>query len=173
MGTNETVVSDLMAVKREVEALRERTQSLVQELEQRVHRTVDRAGETVARVRHALELPARMKERMMEQLRSRPTLFLAIGVGVVGASAVLTTLTVRRRLRARRPLARLRSRLQAYRGLLAAPQLGRPPRSLGRRLLGMLLVAAATSLTQQALQRSFKDAARPLSLPARGAVPIR
>jgi hypothetical protein len=127
---------DIPAVTAEIDTLRERTQALVAELEQRLRSRVQSSRRALARVRHVVDIRG--------QLREHPTWVLGIGVLLLGVGMVVVVLRARA---ARLPLPRLRARLLAKRALSAQPE--RALRSsLGERLLGAILITAATTVTR-------------------------
>lgn len=89
-------VGELSAVEREIDALRERTEELLGELDERIDDRLGRARTSVRRVRsriervrHAVDLPA--------QARAHPNIAVAIGVGasLAGGALVYRLLSAR------------------------------------------------------------------------------
>jgi ElaB/YqjD/DUF883 family membrane-anchored ribosome-binding protein len=149
---------EMSAVEREVEQLRERTQSLLGELERRMHQRLDSARGTVERVKHAVDLPA--------HVRRHPRAAAGIGLGVAAAIGVGIWLAVTRHRQAARPMARVRRHADAWRQILSDPQrvlLKREP--LARRLLGAVLITAATVLVRTLAQRSAHRLLEPPASP--------
>lgn len=145
----------LVAVEREVDDLRQRTQTLVEELERRLHDRVDRARGAVARVKRLVDLPA--------QLRANPRTSAGIGVGTLVVAGLGIWFLLERRRRYNRPLARVRRRAHAYRQLLADPErVLRKQEPIGRRLIGAIAVTFATVIVRAA---ASKLAARTLDRP--------
>ena len=140
----------LVAVEEEVDQLRQRTQALVEELERRIHARVDRARETVERVKHAVDLPA--------QLREHPRAAAGVGVGTMAAVGVGVWLLVRSRTNARRPSVILRRRAHALRQLLTDPERAFAHKEpLSRKVLGAVLATTATVLARAIAQRLVQD----------------
>ena len=150
---------NLVAAEREVDELRERTQSLVEELERRVHARVDSARGAVERVKQIANLPA--------QLRAHPRASAGIGAGTVVVAGLGIWYLVAQRRREQRPLARVRRRAAAYRQILADPEgVLRKQEPIGRRLIGAIIVTFATVLVRAAARRLAARAIdRPLELP--------
>ncbi|HZS41536.1 MAG TPA: hypothetical protein VFF06_32120 [Polyangia bacterium] len=154
-------------VEREVDELRLRTQALLEELERRIRDGVDRARGAVDRVKHAVDVPARLRE-LPAAIRKRPALAGGIGLGTVAVVGFGVWLAVHRRRQAARPMARLRRRALAYRALLAEPHRALEPRPrIWRKLLGAVLIAAATSLARNLVGTAYHEVAerRPRQLP--------
>jgi hypothetical protein len=165
MGEAHRDLNEIPALAAEVDSLRERTQSLVAELERRVRaraertlRLVDRGRDTWARVRHAVDVKA--------QLAERPAVVVSLGAAAALALGLAVWVTLARRREQRRPLNRLRARLSAYRALLAEPEraLHRHP-PLGQRLITAVLLAGATTIVRGLSLLAFKDATQPRQLP--------
>jgi hypothetical protein len=127
---------EVPAIAAEVDTLRERTQAIVGELEQRLRTRVERSRHALERMRHVVDIRA--------QLREHPALLFSVGVALLGIGVAVVVWRVRT---ARRPLPRLRARLAAYRALVGNPERVMQP-SLGKRLLGAILIAAATTVTR-------------------------
>jgi ElaB/YqjD/DUF883 family membrane-anchored ribosome-binding protein len=141
MGQVPDDLDEIGAVAAEVDGLRERTQSIVVELERRLRARAARVRDGYARVRHAVDVRAHIAEHPR----------VAIGIGAVTALALglAVWLAVARAREARRPMNRLRGRMHAYRALLADPERALHPRpSLGKTLLTAVLVAGATSIVR-------------------------
>jgi hypothetical protein len=129
------------ALTAEVDGLRERTQSIVTELERRLRQRLQQGRATLGWVRHAVDLRAHWQQHPAWVISAGAAASALLGVGVYVA--------VVRTRRARRPTQRLRRRLDAYRALLSAPERGlrrEPP--LGKRLLSALLIAGVTTLVR-------------------------
>ena len=139
MGRVPDDVSSIVAVEAEVDALRDRTQKIVVELERRLRARATQVKETFDSVKRFTDVP--------KQLAAHPTVVISIGAGLALVLALGTYSAIARRRAARRPMARLRGRLHAYRALLAEPE-RRPPPSLAKRLLTAFLVAGATQLVR-------------------------
>jgi hypothetical protein len=141
--------SEMAAIEREVDELRQRTEALLTELERRLSDqvekakiTVERAKAGVARVRRAIDLRV--------QLREHPAAVAGIGLGATTLLGLGAYLVVSRRLAAQRPVERWRRRARAYGTLLADPErVLRPQPRLLRRLLGALVVAVTTTFARR------------------------
>ena len=148
MGQVPDDLNEISAVEKEVDTLRERTQSLVVELERRLRVRAAQAKElmsntrhTVARVRHAVDVKAQIHEHPRVAIGVSSAAALALGLGVYFAVA--------RMVERRRPMHRLKSRAEAYRALLADPHRAmHPHRSIGKRLITAVLVAGATTIVR-------------------------
>ncbi len=149
---------EIPALAAEVDALRERTQQIVAELERRVRARTTQARRTIARVRRATDIRA--------QLEAHPV----IGVGVAAAAAIAIGLgvyvAVVRRRELRRPMNRLKGRLYAYRALLAAPERAlRKREPVGKQLLAAVLIAGATTIVKGLSALLVKRTLEPRMLP--------
>ncbi|HEX9103533.1 MAG TPA: hypothetical protein VF997_15080, partial [Polyangia bacterium] len=119
---------ELPAIATEVDALRERTQQIVAELERRLRARATQARHAIARVKHAVDVRAQIAEHPGVTIVVSSVVAVALGVGVY-------VVVVRMQAR-RRPLHRLMERLRAYKALLAAPHRAlRRQEPLGKRLL--------------------------------------
>ncbi|HUS63957.1 MAG TPA: hypothetical protein VMZ28_05400 [Kofleriaceae bacterium] len=122
---------------------------------------MDRARMTVQKVKHAVDLPA--------HVRAYPKTSAGIGAGTAVAIGLGIWLSVRRGREARRPINRMRRKASALRAILADPERvlrgGREP--IGRRLLGAVLVTAATVLVRALATRMARPIAAPLTGPPR------
>ena len=156
MGKAPVELKEIDAVEREVDELRERTQGLIAELEKRIGDGVDRVTHTaesgqlgIARIKHAVDLPA--------QIHEHPRAATGIGIGTAAAIGLGLYFLFSRRAARRRPLARWKRRAGAYREILANPEraLAHERPSLTRRLLAALLVAGATGLVRQIAALAF------------------
>ncbi len=158
MGQVPDDLKQIPAIEAEVDALRDRTQQLVAELERRLRARATQAKETVARVRRVTDV--------RRQLREHP----AITIGVSSAAAIALGLgvyvTVSRMLAARRPMHRLRGRVAAYRALLAEPHRALIKRErLGKRLIAAVLIAGATTIVKGLSTLFIKRSVEPRMLP--------
>lgn len=141
MGQVPHDLNEIVAVEAEVDALRDRTQKIVAELERRLRARATQVKDTFANVKRLTDVPA--------QIAAHPRVLIGIGSGIVLALALGTYAAIARRRAARRPMKRLRGRLADYRALLADPERVVPRRpSLARRVLTALLVAGATTLVR-------------------------
>jgi ElaB/YqjD/DUF883 family membrane-anchored ribosome-binding protein len=152
-------VKALGAVEREVDLLRERTETLIEELERRIGSSMDRARATVNKVKHAVDVPT--------HVRTYPRASAGIGVGTAVAIGLGIWMSVRRRREANRPMNRMRRKAIALRAILADPERvlrgGREP--IGRRVLGAVLVTAATVVVRALATRMARPIATPLTEP--------
>ena len=139
MGRVPDDLNEIVAVEAEVDALRDRTQKIVAELERRLRARAAQVKETFDSVKRVTDVP--------KQLAAHPTIVISLASGVALALALGTYATIARRRAARRPMARLRGRMHEVRGLLAERLQPRRP-SLAKRLLTALLVAGATQLVR-------------------------
>jgi ElaB/YqjD/DUF883 family membrane-anchored ribosome-binding protein len=156
MGQASDDVSDdeLPAVTAEVDALRERTQAIVAELERRLRDGADKAKHTFLRIKRAADIKAQIVEHPGLAIGVSTVAALALGFGVWVAMA--------RRREARRPINRLKTRLGHYRALLAEPHralLKQEP--IVKRLVAAVLIAGATTIVR-GLATMLVDRARSL-----------
>ena len=149
---------ELPAVEAEVDALRERTQQIVAELERRLRARATQAKDTFQRIKRVTNIKA--------QVRAHPG--IAIGASSVAAIALslgVYVAVVRMRER-RRPLNRLKGRLYAYKALLAEPRRAlRIKEPLGKRLLAAVLIAGATTIVKGLSVLLVKRTIEPRMLP--------
>jgi hypothetical protein len=161
MGQASNELNDIPAVAAEVDALRERTQSLVGELERRLRERATRAKAllqrgrgTLARVRHTFDIKA--------QLQEHPRIVIGVGAAATLALGIGVYYSVVRWRERQRPLARLRTRIRSYRALRAQPERERALQEpLGKRLLTAVLVAGAVTLTRGLALLFVKRAVQP------------
>jgi hypothetical protein len=141
MGQVPDDLNQIVAVEAEVDALRDRTQKIVAELERRLRARAAQVNETFDNVKRLIDVPA--------QLAAHPRVVISIGSGLALALALGTYVAIARRRAARRPLNRLRGRVAYYRALLGDPEraLRRRP-SLSKRLVTAILHAGATALVR-------------------------
>jgi hypothetical protein len=171
MGEAPRDLNDIAALAAEVDSLRERTQSLVAELERRVRAStertlhlVDRGREALARVRHAVDVKAQFAERPLVVMSVGAAAALTLGLGVYFTRA--------RRRALKRPLNRLRARLSAYRTLLAEPERAlRHDARLGQRLIAAVIVAGATTIVRGLTRLLVAGAPPSRQLPAAQRLP--
>jgi ElaB/YqjD/DUF883 family membrane-anchored ribosome-binding protein len=160
MGQVPDDLKQITAVEAEVDALRERTQQLVAELERRLRARAARAKDAFERVRRLADVRA--------QFQAHPVTTIGVSAGVALALGLGVYFIVSRRREARRPINRLRGRLQAYRALLADP--GRALRRRGeeplaKRLVIAMLMAGATSIVRGLSGLLVKRTIEPRMLP--------
>jgi hypothetical protein len=149
-------VKAVSEVEREVDELRERTTSLLEELERRIREGVDQARGTVARVKNAVDVKRQLK-RIPAGIKRRPVLASGIGVGTAAAIGLGVWIAVRRRHEARRPMARLKRRAQAYRALITEPRRATHERlPIWRRVLTAVLAAAAATLARKLIETGYQ-----------------
>ena len=140
----------VLGIEREVDELRDRTQALIGELERRVHDRIDRARATVAKIKHAVDLPA--------HLRAHPRVTAGLSVGTVVAIGFSVWFLAHRRGEASRPMARLRHHVHAWGQLLADPdRVPRKRRPQSGGLVGALLVGAGIVLGYSTLRAWISD----------------
>src|SRR6478735_3688496 len=108
------VNDDLHAVESEIDHLRARTQELIVELERRVQDRLSGARETVARVKHAVDVRAQVKEH--------PRAAAGIGGGTLVAAGIATWLLVARARRRQRLLPRMQRKAYALGAVLRDPE---------------------------------------------------
>jgi ElaB/YqjD/DUF883 family membrane-anchored ribosome-binding protein len=166
MGQVPDDLNEISAVEKEVDTLRERTQSLVTELERRLRARAAQAKElmsntrdTVARVRHAVDVRAQIHEHPRAAIGVGSAATIAIGLGVY--------FTVARMVERRKPMNKLKARAHAYRALLADPHRAlHPRRSIGKRLITAVLVAGATTIVRSLTMIFMKRTVQRRLLPA-------
>lgn len=142
MGRVPDDLNEIVAVEAEVDALRDRTQRIVAELERRLRARASQVRETFDNVKRYTDVP--------KQIAAHPRVVISIGAGLMLVLALGTYSAIARRRAARRPMARLRGRMHDYGELLAHPERFRAPpkQSLFKRLLQAVLVAGATQLVR-------------------------
>ena len=138
MGRVPDDLNELGAVEAEVDALRDRTEKIVAELERRLRARAAQVKETFASVKRVTDVP--------KQLAAHPAV-ASLASGVALALALGTYAAIARRRAARRPLARLRGRVRQARAQLAERLQPERP-SLAKRLWTALLVAGASQLVR-------------------------
>lgn len=160
MGQVSDDVKELSAVEAEVDSLRERTEHIVAELERRLRARAERAKHTLARVKHAADVKAQLREHPAITVGASTVAAVALGIGIY--------VVVARRLEARRPQNRLRARVAAYRAFLRDPDLAlRKREPLGRRIFAAILVAGATTIMRSVTTMLLKREVEPrVVLPA-------
>lgn len=149
---------EIPAVEAEVDALRERTQSIVAELERRLRARAAQAKDTIARVRRVTDVRAQIEAHPRITIGVSSVAAIALGIGVWVAVA--------RRLEARKPMNKLKARARAYKALLADPQRAlhhKPP--IGTRVLAAVLIAGATTLVRGIGMLLLKRTLQPPLLP--------
>jgi ElaB/YqjD/DUF883 family membrane-anchored ribosome-binding protein len=150
---------EIPAVEAEVDALRERTQQIVAELERRLRARAAQAKTTIQRVKRATDVRAQIEAHPRVTIGISAAAALALGLGVYVAVA--------RRLERRKPMNRLKGRLYAYKALLADPQRALHKReSIGKRVLVAMLVAGATTIVRGLGLVLIKRTIEPRLLPA-------
>lgn len=149
---------EIPAVEAEVDALRERTQRIVAELERRLRARAAQARDTVARVKRATDVRAQIAAHPRVTIGVSSVAAIALGLGVY--------VSVARMLERRKPMNRLKGRLYAYKALLADPHRALHPReSLGKRLIAAVLIAGATTIVKGLSAILMKRVAAPAMLP--------
>ena len=151
---------EIPAVEAEVDALRDRTQQLVAELERRLRARAAKAKDTIARVKRVTDVRA--------QLHEHPRAAIGISVGASLALGVGVYFVVARMIERRKPINRLKSHLYAYKALLADPHRAlRKKEPLGKRLVAAVLIAGATTLVKSLSMLMVKRHVEPRMLPSR------
>lgn len=158
MGQVPDDVNAIPAIEAEVDALRDRTQQLVAELERRLRSRAEQAKETFAKVKRAADVRRQIHEHPATTIVVSSVAAIALGVGVY--------VVVSRMLERRKPINRLRGRLSAYRALLAEPRRAlRKKEPMGKRLLAAVLIAGATTIVKGLSAILVKRVAAPRMLP--------
>jgi len=133
--------NEIPAVEAEVDALRERTQQIVAELERRLRARAAKAKDTFERVKYVADVPARLREHPGVTVAISSAAAVALGLGVY--------FVVARMVERRKPINRLKGRLHAYRALLAEPHRAlRKQEPIGKRLIAAVLIAGATTIVK-------------------------
>jgi hypothetical protein len=158
MGPDPNDVKELDQIQHEVDSLRKRTEALVGELERRLRGTVDGARQAVERVKHAANLPARIREH--------PRATAGAGIALLAAGVGFVLLLQRRIVMRRRLVTRSRTYFTALGHLLGDPAraLRRGP-ALGERLLGAAAVALVSTLVRSLTVGGLRRVGRPLLPP--------
>lgn len=166
MGQVPDDLNEIDAVEAEVDALRDRTQRLVAELERRLRARAASAKTTFERVKHAVDVKAQLHEHPGVTIGVSTVAAVALGIGVY--------VVVVRLVERRRPINRLKARAFAYRALLADPWRAlRKKEPLGKRILAAVLVAGATTLARGLSAILVKRAVAPRMLPPAEAEELR
>lgn len=166
MGQVPDDLKQISAVEAEVEALRERTQRIVAELENRLRARAEQAKETFQKVKRVVDVK--------EQLREHPAITITVGTVAALALGLGVYAVVHRLMERRRPLNRLKARGAAYRALLADPWRAlRKKEPLGKRLLAAVLVAGATTIVRGLSAIMVKRTIAPRMLPPHEAEELR
>ncbi len=142
-------VGEIDAVKREIDTLRLRTQSVAQALQERLF----------ARKRQLSDVVDELKRLgdVREQIARHPVAAGSSGAITLLGIGLIVYVAYRRRQRERSLRWRIARRAQAYRALLAHPEAALRPRDrLGKRLLGAILTAAATTVTHALVKRALE-----------------
>ena len=149
---------EIPAVAAEVDALRERTQEIVAELERRLRARAAKAKHTFERVKHAADVRAQIHEHPRAAIAVSSAAAVALGLGVY--------FVVARMIERRKPMNRLKGRLYAYKALLAEPHRAlRKKEPLGKRLLAAVLIAGATTIVKGLSTLLVKRTVEPRLLP--------
>jgi ElaB/YqjD/DUF883 family membrane-anchored ribosome-binding protein len=149
---------EIPAVEAEVDALRERTQQIVAELERRVRARAAQAKDTFAKVKRATDVRAQLKAHPGATIGVSSVAAIALGIGVWVAVA--------RRLEAKKPMNRLKAKARAYKALLADPHRAlRKQEPIGKRLLAAVLIAGATTIVKGLSMMLVKRTIEPRLLP--------
>jgi ElaB/YqjD/DUF883 family membrane-anchored ribosome-binding protein len=165
MGQVPDDLNEISTVAGEVESLRERTQSLVAELEKRLRARASRARELVDRTRYTIGRVRDVTD-VRKQLREHPTLTIGIASAATLALGLGVYFVVARRTERGKPLNRLRARVAGYRALLADPHRAlHRHEALGTRLIKAVIVAGAVTITRALTVLLVKQAVQPRRLP--------
>ena len=152
------LMEEIPAVEAEVDALRERTQQIVAELERRLRARAAQAKHTIERVKRVADVRAQIHEHPGVTIAVSSAAAVALGVGVY--------VVVVRMIERRKPINRLKGRLYAYRALLADPHRAlRKREPLGKRLLAAVLIAGATTIVKGLSTLLVKRTIEPRMLP--------
>ncbi len=158
MGQVPDDVNEIPAVEAEVDALRERTQQIVAELERRLRARASQAKLTFERVKRVADVRTQVKEHPAITIAVTSVAAVALGVGIY--------VVVARIIERRKPIPRLKARLAAYRALLAEPRRAlRKKEPLGKRLIAAVLIAGATTIAKSLSMVLVKRAIEPRMLP--------
>jgi ElaB/YqjD/DUF883 family membrane-anchored ribosome-binding protein len=158
MGQVPDDLSQIPAIEKEVDALRDRTQQLVAELERRLRARAAQAKEAVDKVKRVADVRTQIRQHPAITIGVSSVAAVALGVGVY--------VVVARMLEARRPINRLRGRMAAYRALLAEPRRAlRKKEPIGKRLIAAVLIAGATTIVKGLSAIMVKRVAAPRMLP--------
>jgi ElaB/YqjD/DUF883 family membrane-anchored ribosome-binding protein len=149
---------EIPAVEAEVDALRDRTQQIVAELERRLRARVAKAKDTIATVKRVTDVRAQIKAHPAFTIGVSSVAAIALGIGV--------WISVARRLEARKPMNRLKARARAYKALLADPNRAlRRREPIGGRVLAAVLIAGATTIVRGLGLLLIKRSLEPRMLP--------
>jgi hypothetical protein len=134
------------AIEREIDTLRQRTQDLIVELE-------DRVGRVKNRVVHVKELA----RDVPSQLRSHAKTVAGVGTGTLAMIGVGVWLLLRKRNQERRFSNRMLRRARGYRALIADPQRALAARepALGQKLMAALVITAAATVVRKLIERGL------------------
>jgi hypothetical protein len=146
-------VGQIDEVKREIDTLRERTQSVAMALQDRLFARKRQVSDLVGQLKRATDV------RM--QIKRHPVAASSTGTATLLGAGLVAYLAYRRWKRERSLGRRIARRAHAYRALLADPERALRPRNpVGKRLLGAVLSAAATAVTQALVKWAFAKSAR-------------
>ena len=152
------LMDEIPAVAAEVDALRERTQEIVAELERRLRARAAQVKHTIERVRRATDVRGQIAAHPRFAIGASSVAAIALGIGVWVAVA--------RRLEARKPMNRLTGRLYAYKALLAEPHRAlRKHEPFAKRLVTAVLIAGATTIVRGLGLILMKRSIEPRMLP--------
>jgi ElaB/YqjD/DUF883 family membrane-anchored ribosome-binding protein len=158
MGQVPDDLKEIPAIEKEVDALRDRTQQLVAELERRLRARAAQARHAVDKVKRVADVRTQIKEHPGITIAVSSATAIALGVGVY--------VVVARMLESRKPMNRLRGRMAAYRALLAEPHRAlRKKEPIGKRLVAAILIAGATTIVKGLSAILVKRVAAPRMLP--------
>jgi ElaB/YqjD/DUF883 family membrane-anchored ribosome-binding protein len=158
------VNGDLESMERVVDELRERTQSVISELERRIHRRADSLRGAVRQVKSALDVK--------KQVRAHPRTAVGLGAVLVIGAGLAIGFGVAHLRAQRRFVPRVRRKARALGMIVADPERHLHKReAIGRRVLAGVLTTLATFAARSLAQRLLERAERP-ALPTRSEIPI-
>lgn len=158
MGQVPDDLNEIPAIEAEVDTLRDRTQQLVAELERRLRSRAAQAKHTFERVKRVTDVKRQIHEHPGITIGVSSAAAVALGIGVY--------VVVARMLEARKPINRLRGRVQGWRALLAEPHRAlRKKEPIGKRLIAAVLIAGATTIAKGLSAILMKRVAAPRMLP--------
>jgi hypothetical protein len=141
MGQVPDDLNAIPAVAAEVDALRDRTEQIVAELERRLRARATQVRGAIDRFKRVTDVRGQIAAHPRITIGVSSVAAIALGLGVYFAIA--------RRRQARKPMSRLMARARAYKALLADPGSAMHRREpIGGRVLAAVLVAGATTLVR-------------------------
>jgi ElaB/YqjD/DUF883 family membrane-anchored ribosome-binding protein len=151
---------ELPAAEAEIDALRDRTQQIVAELERRLRARATQAKDTIGRIKRATDVRAQLQAHPRVVIGASSMAAIALGLGVY--------IAVARMVERRRPMNRLKAHLHGYKALLADPYRALRKRDpIGKRLIAAVLIAGATTIVKGLSAILVKRTIEPRMLPPR------